>query len=349
MAVIRNYKIKIVSYFSIIGIVAGTIIGLLMQYFDKVESSLPTLRGFLVGLLVGTTVGICEEFLFLEKFRRKTFLFLQSFRSLVYLLAFAFFEFFINSVTNVLFRGLSVDEAVFSVLYKENFFRDFLVIAVVTIIIVFIMQTRRLHNPGELIKFVFGKYHNPEEINKIFLFIDLKSSTATAEKLGNLKYSSFLIDYFYDMTDGILMSKAEIYQYVGDEVILSWSLADGTKDSRCLNCFFDIKNTIELKKNEYLEKYGTYPQFKASLHGGKVSVTWIGGIKKEIVYHGDVVNTTARIQDECNKYDQYFLISEYLLQNIPLPEYLRSEFVAELQLKGRQEKIKIFGLKYITE
>lgn len=85
------------------------------------------------------------------------------------------------------------------------------------------------------------------------------------------------------------------------------------------------------------------------MHSGSVSVTWIGTIKKEVVYHGDVLNTTARIQDECNKYGQYFLISDYMLENLELPGYLKSEFVREVQLKGKQDKVKIFGLKGIVE
>jgi adenylate cyclase len=89
-----------------------------------------------------------------------------------------------------------------------------------------LLQIRRLHRPGDLIKYVLGKYHRPEEIIKIFLFIDLKSSTTIAEKLGNLRYSEFLIDYYDDMTDAILMSKAEIYQYIGDEVVLTCYFAD---------------------------------------------------------------------------------------------------------------------------
>ena len=85
------------------------------------------------------------------------------------------------------------------------------------------------------------------------------------------------------------------------------------------------------------------------MHAGRVSETWIGTIKKEVVYHGDVLNTTARIQEECNKYGQYFLISEYMMENLELPEYLKSEFVGEHQLKGKLEKVKIFGLKGIVE
>ena len=93
----------------------------------------------------------------------------------------------------------------------------------------------------------------------------------------------------------------------------------------------------------------SYPKFKAAMHTGKVSVTWIGSIKKEIVYHGDVLNTTARIQAECNKYNQYFLVSGYMLASLQLPGHLKSEYVGELQLKGKQEKVKIFGIKGIGE
>jgi len=349
MFVTRNYKLKNVSYYSIIGSVAGAVIGFFLHSIDKIDIPGPTIRGLLIGFLVGTTIGLCEEFLFLEKFRRKTYFFLLLFRTLVYSIIFAFYELLINSASNFLTKNLSMGESIYSAVYRENFPRDLSIIAIVSTILIAMLQISRLHRPGDLLKYVTGKYHRPEEIDKIFLFIDLKSSTATAEKIGNINYSSFLIDYFHDMTGAILMSKAEIYQYIGDEIILTWSFAQGIKHSRCINCFFDIKNTIELNKEKYLKKYGVYPQFKAALHAGNVSVTWIGSIKKEIVYHGDVLNTTARIQDECNKYDQCFLISEYMLENIKVPEYLRSEFVGELQLKGKQKKVKIYGLKGIAE
>ena len=349
MFVTRNYKLKNVSYYSIIGTVAGAVIGFILHYIDKIDILGPTIRGLFIGFLVGTTIGLCEEFLFLERFRRKTYFFLLLFRTLVYSVIFAFYELLINSASNLLTKNLSMGESIYSAVYRENFPRDLLIIAFVSTTLIAMLQIKRLHRPGDLLKYVTGKYHRPEEIKKIFLFIDLKSSTAIAEKIGNIHYSSFLIDYFHDMTGAILMSKAEIYQYIGDEIILTWSFDQGVKHSRCINCFFDIKNTIDLNKDKYLKKYGVFPQFKAALHSGNVSVTWIGSIKKEIVYHGDVLNTTARIQDECNKYDQCFLLSEYMLDNIMIPEFLRSEFVGELLLKGKQKKVKIYGLKSIAE
>jgi len=345
----RNYKLQNVSIYTIIGTLAGMIIGYLLHDIDKIDMLGPTLRGFSIGFLVGTAIGLCEEFLFLEKFRKKSYLFLLIFRSVVYSIVIAFFELFINSLSNFLTNDLTADQSIYSALFRENFPRDITIVVVTSVTLIALLQIRRLHRPGDLIKYVTGRYHLPEEVNKIFLFIDLKSSTAIAERIGNIRYSSFLIDYFHDMTGAILMSKAEIYQYIGDEIILTWPFENGVKDARCINCFFDILTSIEMKKDSYLKKYGVHPEFKAALHAGRVSVTWIGTIKKEIVYHGDVVNTTARIQDECNKHDQKFLMSEHMLENIELPGYLRSEFVGELQLKGKEKKVKIFGLKSIAE
>jgi len=349
MFLTRNYKLQNVSIYTIIGTLAGMIIGYLLHDIDKIDMLGPTLRGFSIGFLVGTAIGLCEEFLFLEKFRKKSYLFLLIFRSVVYSIVIAFFELFINSLSNFLTNDLTADQSIYSALFRENFPRDITIVVVTSVTLIALLQIRRLHRPGDLIKYVTGRYHLPEEVNKIFLFIDLKSSTAIAERIGNIRYSSFLIDYFHDMTGAILMSKAEIYQYIGDEIILTWPFENGVKDARCINCFFDILTSIEMKKDSYLKKYGVHPEFKAALHAGRVSVTWIGTIKKEIVYHGDVVNTTARIQDECNKHDQKFLMSEHMLENIELPGYLRSEFVGELQLKGKEKKVKIFGLKSIAE
>ncbi len=346
MYLTRNYKLKNVTFFCAVGTVAGAVIGVLLQ---KIDNFRPTFNGMFIGFFVGIVIGLCEEFLFLVRFRTKSYLFLLLFRTFVYSFVFAFFILFVNSSTKFLTKNQSFRDSLYSSLFEEHYFRDLLIAIIFASVIIALLQIRRLHKPGDLIKYITGKYHRPEEVKKIFLFIDLKSSTSIAEKLGNLRYSEFLIDYYSDMTDAILMSKAEIYQYIGDEVVLTWSFAEGIKDAKCIHCFFDIRNTMELNKDRYLEKFGVYPQFKAAMHAGSVSVTWIGTIKKEVVYHGDVLNTTARIQDECNKYDQVFLISEYMLKNINLPEHLKSEFVGEHQLKGKLEKVKIFGLKGIAE
>jgi F0F1-type ATP synthase assembly protein I len=58
MFLTRNYKLKNVTYFSIIGIIIGSVIGFLLQNIDKIDNSEPTFRGMFVGLFVSTTVGL---------------------------------------------------------------------------------------------------------------------------------------------------------------------------------------------------------------------------------------------------------------------------------------------------
>jgi adenylate cyclase len=78
-----------------------------------------------------------------------------------------------------------------------------------------------LHRKGELLNFVLGRYNTPREVDRIFCFIDLKSSNSIPEKIGHARYAMFLKDYYYDITEPLRNTKADIYQYIGDEIILS--------------------------------------------------------------------------------------------------------------------------------
>ena len=57
---------------------------------------------------------------------------------------------------------------------------------------------------------------------------------------------------------------------------------------------------FENKPGNTMNNFGLLPEFKAGFHLGKVTTGEIGVIKKEIIFTGDVLNTTARIQGLCN-------------------------------------------------
>ena len=170
--------------------------------------------------------------------------------------------------------------------------------------------------------------------------MDLKSSTAIAEQLGHFEYSQLIQDCFYDLNEVTPKYEAEIYQYVGDEAVLSWSYNRGLSKTNCLHLFFEFQDKIKLKAPFYLKKYGLLPEFKAGIHGGNVMVSEVGVIKKELAYHGDVVNTTSRIQGECNRYGVPILISEKLLADLNMNGF-GSKFMGNVLLKGKQKEVKI--------
>ena len=84
------------------------------------------------------------------------------------------------------------------------------------------------------------------------LFLDLKNSTDIAERLGHTKYSLFLKDCFSDLTNPIYNSDANVYQYVGDEVILIWNLKHGLRNLNCFKLFFDYKKRLCKRVNKTL-------------------------------------------------------------------------------------------------
>ena len=86
---------------------------------------------------------------------------------------------------------------------------------------------------GVLINFFTGKYHKPIEENRIFLFLDMKSSTTIAEQLGHIRYFELLREYYAGMSDAIVQYAGEVYQYVGDEIIVSWKYESGIANNNC--------------------------------------------------------------------------------------------------------------------
>jgi adenylate cyclase len=194
---------------------------------------------------------------------------------------------------------------------------------------------------GVLMNFFTGKYHSPTEEKRIFMFLDMKSSTTIAEQLGHIRYFELLKEYYDDFSQAIIDCSGEVYQYVGDEVVISWNYEAGIAGNSCLRCFFAMKAALQKKTAYYKAQYGVSPSFKAGLHFGDVTAGEIGALKKEIIFTGDVLNTTARIQGRCNHLGVDLLVSEALIDLLALePDYqLRS--LGESSLRGKQEQLRL--------
>lgn len=192
----------------------------------------------------------------------------------------------------------------------------------------------------------FGKYIKPKLEIRIFMFLDMKSSTTIAEKMGHRKYFDLIKAYYADMTDAILETNGEIYQYVGDEIVVTWPEKKGLFNSNCIACFHKISKAFENKKSHYIKHFGLVPGFKAGFHIGEVTTGEIGIIKKDIIYTGDALNTTARIQSECNNYGARALISKDLVIRLnPDPSFSLVE-IGKLILRGKQDAIQLFAINF---
>lgn len=195
---------------------------------------------------------------------------------------------------------------------------------------------------GVLLNFFMGKYHTPIEEERIFMFLDMKSSTTIAEQLGHQKYFQLLRAYYNCFTEAIIEHEAEIYQYVGDEIILSWKYHADERDSRSIQCFFAMKKSLQKKGSWFESRFGIAPTFKAGTHFGKVTVGEIGSIKKEILFTGDVLNATARIQGLCNSFEVDCIISGELMKRLNLSHFCQLSYLGNSILRGKEEKKELY-------
>ena len=145
-------------------------------------------------------------------------------------------------------------------------------------------------------------------------------------------------DCFYDLNDIVPKYAAEIYQYVGDEAVLSWPYKKGLAHNNCVALFFAFQSVLKSRESYYKEKYGLIPEFKAGIHGGKLMVAEVGVVKKELAFHGDVINTSARIQAECNKHNVAVLISEELKEELEEDSNFSTRSIGNVLLKGKIRK-----------
>ncbi len=208
----------------------------------------------------------------------------------------------------------------------------------------FFRMVNEKFGPGVLWNMILGKYRSPRVEKKIFMFLDLKSSTAIAEQLGYRKYSLLIQESFYDLNEIVPDFEGEIYQYVGDEAVICWDYEKGIKDHICIDFYFAFRDKIYSRKDYYQEHFGLVPEFKAGLHGGELMVTEVGVVKKEIAYHGDVINTTARIQEKCNEFGELLLVSDVLQTSATSDSRYTFDSQGDISLKGKAVPVQLHSV-----
>ncbi|MAT89243.1 MAG: adenylate cyclase [Flavobacteriaceae bacterium] len=238
------------------------------------------------------------------------------------------------------FYHARVWQEVYSFFGTWFFLKQFIIWLFIVIGTLIVLMVNEKYGPGVFPDYLLGKYFLPKNERRIFMFADIKNATGIAEELGEEKYFHFLKDFFRDVAPAIVQSYGEVYQYVGDEIVVSWKMKQGLKSGNALRCFFNMKKSIAYRKARYLKKYEAYPEFKAGFHFGAVMVGEIGKIKREIAFSGDVLNTTSRIQGMCNELGVDILASEKFADvAYKLPKGVQKVKLGEEKLRGKSEEI----------
>lgn len=215
---------------------------------------------------------------------------------------------------------------------------------VLAVAIQFTLQVNRVIGATVLRYFFAGVYHRPRAEERVFLFVDLEGSTQIAERLGSRRYFELLRFLVDDLTEPVLDAEGEIYQYAGDEVVITWPVATGVRDANCVRCYFAIGAAIARQAARYEREFGVVPRLRGGLHAGTVTAGELGDIRRQIVYVGDILNTAARLEEYAKRNGLELVVSDALLAQLRLPAGLQSVRCGELELRGKDARVVAFGV-----
>jgi adenylate cyclase len=240
--------------------------------------------GFLVGALYagarygspvsgGLAGALCSaSFISLERFvlRRNSggfirplpFLAYFALRSVLYVGVIVFVIVVVNEAAGAGFAGVRAID---------------IIVAVMSVVgVTLFLSVNDLLGPGVLFAFAAGRYHNPLIEERALLFIDMRASTAIAERLGELRYLSLLNRFVGDVSFAVAEASGGIHKYVGDEVIATWHLAPGANPPACVNAAFAALDRIAAQASTYQREFGVVPDFRAGLHWARLRSASLG-------------------------------------------------------------------------
>ena len=262
MSPVLTRKLKLLGLICAFSACAG-------MFYQRVGEETIGIESLLIGVPVGLIFGVMELFAF-EAFGRRlrslSFIPLVATKAVLYTL----FVFVIVNAVGLyvgLSEGKTLTEFAQSLVDPDNWTLILFCLAFY-VILAFFVQMSRMVGQDVLMKFLRGRYMRPTEEDRVFMFLDLRDSTPIAEKLGPTYYR-LLDDFFHDISHPVMMTRAEIYQYVGDEVVLTWDLDVGVRDANCLRVFTLINEAVAARADEYRRKYGV-----TGVQGG--AALWLG-------------------------------------------------------------------------
>ena len=229
--------------------------------------------------------------------------------------------------------------------YDEGaFLQDAIFCFVVAVIINFSMRIHSLVGVRVLLNFLLGRYYRPLREHQVFMFIDFIDARGMSKRLGDIPAHSLIATAFFDIDRPIGEFGGEIHRYIADELVVTWPLQQATRDARCVNCALAIVELMRARSEHYRKVYGEAPRLRIALHGGPVVVSEIGDDRREIVYFGDTINTTARLRGLAKKIGRPLLISAELLARVELPRTVRSEDMGAFALSGKADETRVCAL-----
>ena len=317
---------------------------------DYMSSRAVHMELILSGILIGGLIGVINRIIETPRLRSSPVVQVVLFRTVLYLASLCVVFGLIGLVYVTLISSWEVLTSLFQTLSPRYMWSLIIYLVLVVGVINFALEVERVVGPGNLWRLFVRSYRRSREEERVFLFMDLKGSTTIAEELGHQRYSELLQECYRDLTEVIIRYEAVIYQYVGDEVVISWLCTDRAERRRTsVKAFFAYQRALMWKREAYEVRFGMVPEFRGGIDVGAVTVIEVGDVKREIAYHGDVLNTAARLLELCKTRGEELVVSRTVGESVEQDIEVHASWHEEVPLRGKRKCIEAYSLQPAVE
>lgn len=341
-----KYKMRTVLSIALAWTLIDSIVILLMRDDDLISIRFFIVREVVV-FIISCFMGYLFAFALRNVFSKQPPFVNFLFKSFILILAAFFINLLFHFLDSMVLHGKELTEAMqlsFNDMFQTKLLlRKILYWLILLVITQLYVEINEKYSPGVFLDIIRGKYMQPKIEKRIVMFMDLKDSTPIAEKLGHVENFKFISDFIFDVSMALIEHDGRIYQYVGDEIVVSW-LFTKRNAQKCLNSIIEARRNLQRHGGRFRRKYDIIPEFRVGVHMGEVTVGQIGVIKKDLAMSGDTMNTAARIRSACTELNQKFLMSKDFMENSGLTGW-QGESLGIVDLKGKAEGIELFSIK----
>jgi class 3 adenylate cyclase len=197
-----------------------------------------------------------------------------------------------------------------------------------------------------LFQMMIGKYHRPVLERRIFLFLDIKGSTALVERLGPIETRALIGKFFFDISGPITDHGGDIYRFTGDGVVAVWVWKQGIAKNRVVRAIDAIGNAVDREADYYRSRFGHIPEYRIGVHGGPIVTSEEGDTKRAIGFYGDTIHIAARLEQKAKELGIDCVLSGNIAEHqVGLGDRLR--LIGDEPVRGISAPIEIYELKRV--
>ena len=184
-----------------------------------------------------------------------------------------------------------------------------------------------------------------ETINVSVMFCDIRSFTAMSENMEPARVVYLLNKYFTALGQCISKNHGIVNKYIGDAImaIFGAPVHSETHAVDAYNAAQDMRAALVQLNKDFAKEGLPAIRFGIGIHSGTVLAGNIGAsTRMEYTVIGDTVNTASRVESLCKEYKTDLLLTESTVEQLGSIKE-RLTFVADADIRGKEEKVKLFN------